>query len=104
MPSPKEALRTRVFDALRAVLDPELKLDVVSLGLVYDVATTENSASVKLTLTTPACPLADEFLADARRAVAAVQGVTRSRVDLTFTPPWTPERMTDEARFALGFA
>jgi metal-sulfur cluster biosynthetic enzyme len=93
-----------VFDALRTVLDPELKLDVVTLGLVYGVTTTEDSAAVRLTLTTPGCPLVSEFLADARARVAAVPGIRKSSVELTFDPPWTPERLTDEARVALGFA
>lgn len=103
MPS-ADTVRAAVFDKLREVLDPELKLDVVSLGLVYAVETTPDTAAVKLTLTTPGCPLAAEFLADARAKVASVPGVREARVDLTFDPPWTPARLTDEARVALGFS
>jgi metal-sulfur cluster biosynthetic enzyme len=99
-----EQVRTAVFNKLREVLDPELKLDVVSLGLVYGVSTTEDTASVKLTLTTPGCPLAAEFLADARAKVGSVPGLRKAEVDLTFDPPWSPARLTDEARIALGFA
>lgn len=98
-----EALRADVFRALREVIDPELKLDVVTLGLVYGVTTTEDTAEVRLTLTSPGCPLAAEFLADARKRVAAVSGVRSSSVSLTFDPPWTPDRLTDEARASLGF-
>lgn len=103
MPSADE-LRSAVFGKLREVLDPELKLDVVTLGLVYRVDVTEDSVTVHLTLTTPGCPLVDEFLADARAKVAAAPGVRTSSVELTFDPPWTPDRLSDEARVALGFA
>lgn len=90
--------------ALRAVVDPELGVDVVSLGLVYDAARDGDQAHVVMTMTSPACPMGELIVDDARTAIAAtVPGVRFVEVDLVFEPRWTPERMTAEARHQLGF-
>lgn len=89
--------------ALRAVIDPELGLDVVSLGLVYAAERDGDRARVELTLTSPACPLGEGMVADARAALESlVPGVRQAEVELVFEPRWGPERMSPEARATLG--
>ena len=95
--APTEAM---VTDALRAVLDPELGLSIVDLGLVYGIAVDAGAVRVIMTLTTRGCPLHDVMLEGARAAVARLSGVTRVDVALTFDPPWTPHRIA--RRRALG--
>jgi metal-sulfur cluster biosynthetic enzyme len=92
-----------VLRALRAVVDPELGIDVVSLGLVYAAERDGERARVVMTMTSPACPLGEVLVEDARAAVEAmVPGVRHVTVELVFEPPWTPERMSPEAREQLG--
>lgn len=79
--------------ALRAVVDPELALPVTDLGLIYDVAVTGGSVRVTMTLTAPGCPLHAVLTDGVRAAVARVPGVERVDVEVTFDPPWTPERI-----------
>jgi metal-sulfur cluster biosynthetic enzyme len=85
--------REQVLDALREVLDPELGLSVVALGLVYDVAIDGSDVAITMTLTAPGCPLHDVMPGWVRAAIARLPGVERVDVALTFEPPWTPERM-----------
>lgn len=92
-----------VLRALRAVVDPEIGIDVVSLGLVYAAERDGERARVVMTMTSPACPLGEVLVEDARAAVEAmVPGVRHVTVELVFDPPWTPERMSPEARERLG--
>ena len=99
MPTPTES---QVLDALRAVIDPELGLDVVTLGMVYGVdATDPAEVVVRMTLTTRGCPLAGLLTASARVAVKAVPGVADARVDLVWEPAWTPDRITPAGRERL---
>lgn len=89
--------------ALRSVLDPELGIDVVSLGLVYEATRAGDQANVVMTMTTPACPLGESIVADARTALESmVPGVKHADVALVFEPAWTPERMSPEARLILS--
>jgi metal-sulfur cluster biosynthetic enzyme len=97
-------LEGRARDALRGVIDPELGLDVVALGLVYGIdVSAEGEVEVKLTMTTPACPLGEEIVLDAERRLRAVPGVRSAHVELVWEPAWTPERMSADARRALGW-
>lgn len=92
-----------ILRALRAVLDPELGIDVVSLGLVYEARVEGEVAHVVMTMTTPACPLGEVILEDARQAIeATVPGVRRADIALVFEPPWSPERMSPDARLMLS--
>ncbi len=92
-----------VLRALRVVIDPELGIDVVSLGLVYAATREGDRARVVMTMTTPACPLGESITRDAREAVETlVPGVRHAEVELVFEPPWSPERMSAEAREQLG--
>jgi len=90
---------------LRSVMDPELGVNVVDLGLVYEVVVEANgSARVSMSMTTPACPLVQLILCAAHQRVVEIPGLTAVRIDPVWEPRWTPERMSDAARQALGMA
>jgi metal-sulfur cluster biosynthetic enzyme len=91
-----------VRDALKKVKDPELNIDLVTLGLVYDIQVEGNEAKAIISLTTPMCPVAGEIVDQAKLAVAKVEGVEKAEVELTFDPPWTPERISPLIRSSLG--
>jgi len=91
-----------VRKALRQVKDPEMNLDLVVLGLIYDVRIDGGRVDVTMSLTSPMCPVAGQLLDEARAAVEGVPGVTEVEVELTFNPPWTPERIPATIRAALG--
>ncbi len=94
----------QVREALKKVVDPELHLDIVSLGLVYEVKVNdEGDVAVKMTLTTPFCPIAPEFQQNARNAAESVAGVKSATVEIVFDPPWDPATMaSEEAKNQLG--
>ncbi len=93
-----------VNDALREVIDPELGLDFVELGLIYEVEIEEPGAvKVTFTLTSPGCPIGPQVSEQIQEFVSELDGVQRVESAMTFTPPWTPERMSEDAKFALGF-
>ena len=92
----------QVKKALRKVKDPELNLDLVVLGLIYDIKVDGAVVDVTMSLTSPGCPVAGQLLDQAREAVEGVEGVERANVELTFSPPWTPERIPPMIRSALG--
>jgi metal-sulfur cluster biosynthetic enzyme len=92
----------QVMKALRKVKDPELSLDVVVLGLIYDVAINGDHVNVRMSLTTPMCPAAEQIVADAKREVESVDGVDHADVELTFDPPWSPAKMDPLIRASLG--
>jgi len=91
-----------VMKALRGVKDPELHLDLVVLGLVYDVAVDGSHVDARISLTSPMCPVAEQIVEDARQAILGVDGVDSAKVQLTFDPPWTPERIAPLVRASLG--
>jgi metal-sulfur cluster biosynthetic enzyme len=92
-----------VTDALRDVIDPELGLDFVELGLIYDVEITGPSVRVTYTLTSPGCPIGPQVSEQIEEFVGELDGVEEVQPTMTFSPPWTPERMSEDAKFALGF-
>jgi metal-sulfur cluster biosynthetic enzyme len=92
----------QVRKALRQVKDPELHLDLVVLGLIYDIRIDGATVHVTMSLTSPACPVAGQIVENAREAVESVEGVKQADVELTFSPPWTPERIPPMVRSALG--
>ena len=94
-----EAIRAR----LTTVIDPELGVDVVSLGLVYEVDVVGDRARVTYTLTSMGCPLGPVIEHDITEAALGADGVERVDTELTFDPPWSPDRMTEDARLVLGF-
>jgi len=92
-----------VRKALRAVKDPELGLNIIDLGLVYEVEVSEaNDVVVKMTLTSPGCPAGPEIMEDARLVVQQMEGVNSATIDLVWEPYWTPERMDPRVRAFLG--
>ncbi len=91
-----------VRNALKTVKDPELGLDLVVLGLIYDIKVEENNAHVVISLTSPLCPVAGQIVEDAKQAVLGVEGIADAEVELTFDPPWTPERISPLIRSSLG--
>jgi metal-sulfur cluster biosynthetic enzyme len=91
-----------VRNALKTVKDPELHLDLVTLGLVYDIQVEGSRAKAIISLTTPMCPVAGQIVDQARLAIAKVDGVEVAEVELTFDPPWTPERISPLIRSSLG--
>jgi metal-sulfur cluster biosynthetic enzyme len=92
-----------VYEALEEVIDPELGLDFVSLGLVYDVDIDKEDVYVTFTLTTPACPIGPQVSEQMKEFVGDLPGVAAVHPKMIFDPPWSPEMMTDDAKFALGF-
>ncbi len=92
-----------VTDALRDVIDPELGLDFVELGLIYDVEVEEGTVRITYTLTSPGCPIGPQVAEQMEEFVSELDGVQEVVPTMTFSPPWTPELMSEDAKFALGF-
>jgi FeS assembly SUF system protein len=102
-PAQMAALRPQVIDALRTVFDPEIPVNIYDLGLIYDVLIdTDGKVGIRMTLTAPACPAAQTLPGEVRDAAKRVEGVTSSRVELVFDPPWAMDRMSDAAKLQLG--
>lgn len=96
-------LEEEAWNLLRTVYDPELGLDVVNLGLIYELKVEPPKAYVRMTLTTPGCPLHDSMGDAVRQALSRIPGIEEVEVELTFEPPWTPARLSEEARKLLGW-
>ena len=92
-----------VTEALSNVIDPELGLDFVELGLVYDVAIEGSTVNITFTLTTPACPIGPQVSEQMKEFVGELDGVEDVVPSMVFTPPWTPDKMSEDAKFALGY-
>ncbi len=92
-----------VTDALRDVIDPELGLDFVELGLIYEVEVDAATVRVTYSLTSPGCPIGPQVSEQIEEFVSELDGVDAVEPTMTFSPPWTPERMSEDAKFALGF-
>jgi metal-sulfur cluster biosynthetic enzyme len=93
----------QVVDALRQVEDPELGMDIVELGLFYDAVIDGSNVKVTYSLTSMACPVGPMIEEEITRVVSEVPGVEDVQAELTFDPPWTPELMSEDAKFILGF-
>ncbi len=91
-----------LIDALRQVIDPELMINIVDLGLVYSINHTDRKVLVEMTLTSPACPAGPQIISQAKMSLEKLPGVETAEIKLTMSPPWTPDRMTDDARDQLG--
>lgn len=92
-----------VEEALTNVIDPELGLDFVELGLIYGVEIEDGNVHVTFTLTTPGCPIGPQVTEQIQEFVGELDDVTSIESSMVFTPPWSPERMSEDAKFALGF-
>ena len=96
-------LKDKVYDQLKRVMDPELNINVVDLGLIYDVEVPEEGAvHITMTLTTPGCPLHDSIVSGVKYSLLDLEGISTVDVNLVWEPAWTPEKMTAEGLRALG--
>ena len=91
-----------VIDALRECYDPEIPVNIVDLGLIYEVNIGVESVGIIMTLTAMGCPVAGDVMAEVESKLLEVPGVKKASVELTFDPPWTPERMSEDAKWELG--
>jgi FeS assembly SUF system protein len=101
--APGGQLQEAVIEALKSIYDPEIPVDIYELGLIYDVAISEDGdAVVTMTLTTPHCPVAESMPGEVELRVLSVPGIRDAEVKLVWDPPWDPSKMSDEARLELG--
>ena len=96
------ATQEEMIEALKTVIDPELMVNIVDLGLVYEVKQEESSAVMEMTLTSPACPAGPQIVQQAKTALESLDDIETAEITLTMTPPWSPDCMTDDARDQLG--
>jgi FeS assembly SUF system protein len=97
------SVEERVVDAIKECYDPEIPVNIYELGLIYGVAVNpEEHATISMTLTAPNCPAAQSLPLEVQRRVELVTGVKTAEVNITFTPPWTPDRMSDAAKLQLN--
>lgn len=100
----KKADKVAIITALKAVQDPELMFDIYEMGLIYDIIQDDNGdVKIVMTLTSPTCPIAGDMPTMVAHAVSSVQGVGKVTVELTFDPPWTIDRLSDEIKLLMGF-
>lgn len=92
-----------VEEALTNVIDPELGLDFVELGLIYEIEVDGSEVYITYTLTSPGCPIGPQVADQMKEFVGELEGVTAVYPKLTFSPPWTPDMMSEDAKFALGY-
>jgi len=98
-----QALESRVLEMLQTCYDPEIPVDIYNLGLIYDIETrASGEVNVKMTLTSPACPVAGSLPPEVESKIRQIDGVTDVSVDVVWDPPWTPERMSEAARLQLN--
>ena len=103
-PEETERLTAEIIAALKTVFDPEIPADIYELGLIYKIDIEDDrSVKIDMTLTAPGCPVAGEMPGWVENAVGAVEGVSGVEVNMTFDPPWSPDRMSEEAQVAVGW-
>ena len=93
----------KIIDKLRQCLDPELGINIVDLGLIYSINIIGSRVKVLMTLTTPGCPLDSYFVKDITSRLKTIKGISDVSVELTFDPPWSPSKMSEESKDTLGF-
>jgi len=103
-PTADDGVRDRVVHALTGIYDPEIPVNIYEMGLVYDIdVNADGDVTILMTLTSPSCPVAESLPPEVEAKVGAVEGVRSVKVDLTWDPPWTPERMSEAAKLELGY-
>jgi FeS assembly SUF system protein len=95
-------MRQAIITNLKKVYDPEIPVDIWELGLIYNISIKENHVDVTMTLTSPNCPVAESLPLEVEQAVLSTEGVESVNLELTFDPPFTPDMMSEEAKFSLG--
>ncbi|MCB0548136.1 MAG: SUF system Fe-S cluster assembly protein [Phaeodactylibacter sp.] len=102
MSEPKEELEQRIIEMLKTVYDPEIPVDIYELGLIYEIDIQEGGkVAIKMTLTSPMCPVAESLPMEVQQKVWEVDGVSEVSLNVVYDPPWSKDRMSEEARFAL---
>ena len=96
------ATKDQVYEALHACYDPEIPVNIVDLGLIYDVEINEDKVNVKMTLTAPGCGMGAMIASEAQQKILQIPGVSEAKVDLVWDPPWDASRISDEAKQKLG--
>ena len=96
------ATAEELIETLKQVIDPELMVNIVDLGLIYSVNEEDRKVAVEMTLTSPACPAGPQIVQQAKMALERLEDVDEANITITLSPPWTPDRMTDDARDMLG--
>ncbi|MEE9549858.1 MAG: iron-sulfur cluster assembly protein [Candidatus Binatia bacterium] len=96
------ATKEQVYEALQACYDPEIPVNIVDLGLIYDVEVNEDKVAVKMTLTAPGCGMGPMIASDAQQKILGIPGIKDATVDLVWDPPWDPSKMSEEAKSKLG--
>jgi FeS assembly SUF system protein len=98
-----QALKPAILDAIRTVFDPEIPVNILELGLIYDVVVDASGvAGIRMTLTAPGCPAAQSLPVEVAQKVKAVDGISDAKVDIVWDPPWTKDRMSEAAKLQLG--
>ncbi len=96
-------LKSKIIEVLKTCYDPEIPVDIYELGLIYKIDNDPSgSVVITMTLTSPMCPVAGSLPIEVENKVAAIDGVTRAKVELVWDPPWDPDKMTEASRLALG--
>jgi metal-sulfur cluster biosynthetic enzyme len=98
----RNGLEEKILEALRNVVDPELGINIVDLGLVYEVAVEDDKVHIEYTLTTMGCPIGPLIEAQMKQFLDGIPGISEVEAEMVLTPPWTPDKMSEEARAALG--
>lgn len=99
----REFLKKEVIEMLKTIFDPEIPVNIYELGMIYDVEITEsNNAIIKMTLTSPACPVAESLPGEVRERIKGIDGINEVFVDLVWDPPWNMDMMSEEAKLQLG--
>ena len=96
-------IKNKIIEEIRKIYDPELPVNIYELGLIYDIKVEGRKAEIKMTLTTPNCPVADSLPKEVEDKVKSLSEVNDAKVELTFEPPWTRDLMSEEAKLELGF-
>jgi metal-sulfur cluster biosynthetic enzyme len=100
---PDQEIAQQAWEQLTHVYDPEIGLDLVNLGLIYDLQVEDGDVNVRMSLTTPGCPMSDSMPEAVERAIGLLPGVRKVEVDLVWEPPWDPDMMSEAAKRELGF-
>ena len=97
------ATKAEVREALKKVIDPEIGINIVDMGLIYEIKVEKNIAYIRMTLTVPGCPLVNMLTNQAEQAARSVEGIKDVKVELTWDPPWNPRMMSEDAKRKLGW-
>tara|TARA_Y100000590_G_scaffold59773_1_gene63459 strand:- start:7066 stop:7374 length:309 start_codon:yes stop_codon:yes gene_type:complete len=94
--------KEKILEALSQVYDPEIPIDIVNLGLVYKVTIDNDIVNLEMTMTSPGCPSAREIIMEAQSVVSELDGVKETNIEIVWDPPWSPEKMSEEAKLSMG--